>query len=403
MSERNWQLSLDAERDPKIQHLARLTSGVVEYTRHDDSVVTQLSRYENTFDGGIDVDKLFEGFTESEFHQQLTVEQKLHVTRVLNATPENAWRYGNAVHKDALWDYEGPVISRPFEPIDAAILTGLAGAELLGKSKRLDRYAEVLEPDLLKRAVLMGGVALVMASRRSWQTSVSYQGVSRNGLVSETDIGGTLHGDFFTDRRQRFDHDAISPLGERLPFAPPTNEHVYIAAYHSTEPRIMAAILAYQTSYKQIERHALHDSLAANVSAHIPSSGGAFADYGDGDGEREGFYLRALINKGVAEGDVLDRLTVYPGDFETKLVLTARAEGIEFANTSKHGETMRRFILPAEEVEDYVATLLASNYGRTSKAALMAVIYALLRTDTPLHPSAVKALRELQDHPSYER
>ena len=376
MSERKWQLSVAAENDNNIQHLARLTGGVVSHEAYDESLIAKLSRYDLAL-GGDDMDAMLREYTDGEFYKNLNDQQRYEVERATHPAVDASWKYGTKSHEDALWRFDGPVETQPYDGISGIVLSGMAGASVFGKSERLDRYAAALEPDILRRAVLVGGVAVVMSGRMGWQSSISYRGVAQQGLVPETQIGGTMHGDFWTSRRNLFEQDPVSPFGERLPFAP-SMEQTYVPAYHSTEPAILAAMLGYQVGYQKADPAQLYADLTTRFKATGATQPGPFGDYGDRDGLTEAYYLSEMGKVGVKEDDILASLIIYPGDFDSRCVLTARRDGVEFAYTSgKHTEIERSFILPTQEIEEYVVTLFGSGFGRTSQSALLSVVAAL--------------------------
>jgi len=376
VAERKWELSLAAENDAKIQHLARLTRGVVNHGAYDESVISRLSRYSMDVESD-EMDAMLREYTDSEFYAKLDDQQRHEVERATRPVAGASWKYGSTPYEDGLWGFDGPVESQPYDAVGAVVLSGLAGAELFGKSERLDRYAAALEPDILRRAVLIGGVAMVMSGRRGWRSSISYRGTAQQGLVPETHIGGTIHGDFWTSRRHVFEQDPISPLGEKLPFAP-LMERVYIPAYHSSEPSILAALLGYQVGYQKADAGQLYANLTTKFAATDAEQPGPFGDYGDRDGLDQAHHLSMMSEGGVGEGDVLARLIIYPGDFDSRCVLTAKQEGVEFAYIPyKNTEMEQRFTLPSHEIEDYAVTLFGSGFGRTSQSALMSVVAAL--------------------------
>lgn len=380
MSERSWQLSLDAESDPKLQLLSNLVGKVVR--GNSEVLAAQLSgnfQFATTFDDD-SIEDLLEQNASSEFYNGITLEQKTQVVRILNLSGEAIWRYGSKSYTDGLWDFVDYAEQIPFERRDALVLTGAVGIELIGMNKRLDRLSTAIQPNLFERSVLLGGVALVEVSKRRTNDSESYNGPNRDGFVPMTSIGGTIHGDFWTSRQLCFQENAIDPTGKARSFGP-SFENVYLPAYHSTETRIMSSLLGYQVGYQGVQRKKLFGNLVQKSKRITQKGGGAFADFGDDDGYDDASTLEHLIEQGVSEGDVLANLIVYPQGTD-RLVLTAKKEGIEFKNGKidyARGtfETSKSFVIPTEEIEDYVITLLGSGYGRTSQDALAMVIRTL--------------------------
>jgi len=375
VSERKWQLSLAAENDVKIQHLVRLTGGLIKNGTYEGSVISDVTRRGMQYDSGTTQD-ILEGFAGGEFYAQLNDQQRHDVERATHLAEDASWKYGKRAYVDALWDFEGPVEVQPVEDIDTLVLGGAIGADLFGRSERLDRYALALEPDLLRRAVLVGGVALVVANGQAQEDGAAYLGQPKDGLVAQTYIGGSQHGDFWSSRRHRFTGDAQSPVGDVLPFAPEL-ERAKSSAYHSSEALIMKAFLAYQVGFLGVDPHDTHESLRQRFATVKYSGGGNFADFGYEDGRMASHALGMLIESGVVEGDELASLTINPGNSDFRMVLTARREGVEFSTTSGNDSDLRRFTIPSQEIEDYVVTLFGSGFGRTSQRALMDVIDTL--------------------------
>jgi len=371
--ERPWHLSVDAQHDPKIQLLSELVQKVVRSNTETlpGTLAEEYSGYEPE-----DVADILNGYYRTDFYISLNDTQKDRVQSAAALSDDHTWRYGDTLYTDGLWDAHGPTTRLPVASQDALILTGASGSELFGLSKRLDRFSEVLEPDSLKRAVLLGGVAMAVSSERYTQSSVAYLGPERGGLRPQTHIGGTFHGDFWTERRTYAQQDAVSPLGEALPFAP-LIEKTYIPAYHSVEPQVMSAVLAYAVGYAGLSRQMLFDSLTQQLQSVRHTPGGAFGDFGQDTGDLAARTLDGTLQAGVAENAVLLHARVSPDDRELMMRMTAKKEGIEFATTHTGGRVSSSFILPVEEIPDYVVHMVGSGFGRTSQSALLHVIQAL--------------------------
>jgi hypothetical protein len=381
VSERAWQLSLDAEQDPKIRLLSELVRKVVH--GNNEILAGQLASDPFQFTSTLDEDSIetiLDDNATSDFYNKLSFEEKKKVTSVLNLSEEAAWRYGSKEYTDGLWDAEGYIAEVPFERRTALVLTGAVGIELVGMNKRLDRLAGAIEPNLFKRSVLLGGVALAIGSERRIQDNEFYRGTNQGGLVSETHIGGTIHGDFWTSRQIRFQHNVVDPIGVEHPFGP-AFETILTPAYHSTEARIMSSLLGYAVAFQGVDRMDLLKDLVEDIETVSYKPGGAFGDFGDDDGYGDAAVLDYLIEKGIEEDEILANLIVYPQG-KDRLVLTAKKEGVEFMHAAQDyasgvmtpGDS---FVVPTHEIKDYIVTLLQSGYGRTSQGALLNVIIAL--------------------------
>jgi len=386
MTERNWQgdwqVSLDTEDDPKIRLLSDLVGGTVR--ANSEFIAAQLisARYSfETILGDDGVEDLIDASVKSDFYDGLSRDDKKHVANILELPDESVWRYGSKLHTDGLWDAQGPVAEVAFERSDALVLNGAVGAELFGVSKRLDRLSAAVEPDMFRRAVLLGGLA--MAGKGVYFRGFDgdfYRGKEHDGLVPETTIGGDMHGDFRTYRQDRFRHDAIDPTGQSHVFGP-SLERTLIPAYHSTETYILGSLLAYRAAFTGVERQGLFSNLVHKAATVTYRPGGAFGDYGQDDGHHEAGFMDYLITQGIEEGDILANLTFLPQN-SSRFILTAKNEGVEFAlgTENKENETIdmiRSFVVPADEIEDYAITLLQSGHGRTSQSALLNVMAGL--------------------------
>jgi len=373
VSERDWQLSLDAEHNEKIKLLSTLAGQVVR--GNGETLLGRLSESYGVYDED-EVAELIEEHLQSEFYALLNNDQKKQLLRSIEITPDKVWRYGNKTDEEALWDVEKPAYLKDISPEDSLVLSGLAGADLFGISKRLDRLAAGIEPDLLKRAVLLGGVALASPLTKHPQPGISYLGNFADGLRPETYIGGTHHGDFWTSRSLRFEHAVISPVGEALVFAPAL-EKIHIPGYHSTEPGVMRSLLAYQVAYKGIPSLDVFSKIEQLLWSQSPKGAGNFADFGEDDGRLDANMLDYLIKQGVDEDEVLLNTIVSPDNLDLRLQLSARKSGVEFAFLSGTDEYIRSFILPSEEIEAYVAHLVGSGFGRTSQYTLVNIVRVL--------------------------
>ncbi len=154
MSERPWQLAAEAENDPRLQYLDDLVDRTL--TAHDEVADAYNPLYE------IDEDGLAERvnkYLATDFYQSLSHEQQKRVTGVLSLGEAAVWRYGSVPDPDSLWETDKPVMTRPVEPIDKLVLSGIVGHDLSGLNRRLDRFSAA-QPDALKAAVLLGELAM---------------------------------------------------------------------------------------------------------------------------------------------------------------------------------------------------------------------------------------------------
>jgi hypothetical protein len=353
--------------------MSEIVTGIV--ANNSETLASQLSNrftYNATVIDDDEVEHHFKTFYDSSDYRRLTEDQKKYVVKLPDLTADAHWRYGVRPSTDGLWDSEIHVQEVPFEPHDTLVLSGIVGQELVGMSKRLDRLSAVIEPDMFRRTVLIGGMAIAAGREEYTKDSEHFMSHDDDGISARTYIGGDIHGDFWTSRQKLFQTTARDPLGV-LQHTAPSLEYIPVNAYHSVEPAIMRALLEYKVVYDGQDRDDLFRSLVGGMRGVSPTQAGAFGDYGHDDGEYEALHLNQRISDGnVQSGDILTSMIVQPQN-NNRLLLIARETGIEFQSDFSH----RSFLLPSAEIEAYALTLLQSGFGRTSQSALARVIFGL--------------------------
>jgi hypothetical protein len=385
VSERSWQVSLNGEQDPKNQILSALIGSVV-----DNNNETLAARLRNDIFAlrsefaDENVELTLDEHAASVFYNRLIPDEKQQFIRVLDLGNDTSWRYGKKELTDGLWDSEVHIAEIPFERSDALVLSGAVGLELIGMSNRLDRLSKAIEPNLFCRTILIGGLAVTESRRNNVVNSTLYQTVLEGGLVAETKVGGTIHGDFWTSRQTRFQDSVIDPTGAAHVFGP-AFETDSVPAYHSTETHILETLLAYQVLYQGVNPNKLYGSIVSKLDTVAIKGSGPFADFGQDDGYQAASSLFNQIEENVIphEGEVLKSLLIYPGIPNTRMNMTARENGVEFSVTSEMEETVRSFVLPSNEIESYAITLFESGFGRTSQFSLLSVINGLVIKPDP--------------------
>lgn len=274
------------------------------------------------------------------------------------------------------WWY-GDTLRLPSDNTDRLVLSGIAGYELLLADKALRRVR--VGRSLFETAILLGGLHAVLLSERARDdsSSVSYEGKEADGLVAETSIGGSMHGDFVLSRRTHFTAPVIDPTGQPREIAPtPSDETVY--GYHSVEDEVLAALLwRHASDHSDEELHTLHARIIERMSRSQEGRGSVlYADFGDRGGHIMPGVLRNCIaeRRHVEADQVLASIFVSPLS-DQELLLVAKPEGVLFCNTTSGAdEASRSLLIPTEEIEDFIVTLLRNGHGRTGTHSLIAVL-----------------------------
>lgn len=373
-----WQLSIEAEESGSFDKLRESIGKVVG---DKDTITGAVNNESFYYSYAVEdaVDKELEAFLASDFVQQLAVSSLLYVKRVLNASEGSHWSYGSRRTDDGLFAAEVAAETMPHSSVDNYVLSGLLGYDLARVSKKLRTQMEGLDKSPLEGLILLGGLALVDHDAVSRPTSVSYEGVSVDGIKPFTKIGATHHGDFYTWRGQRFMHDAIDPTGVARPFAPGLPEKG-IGAYHSSEPDILAAILLHQANRGDaVNLHDFFHKIQQRLET-TPLVGGVgnFADYGEDSGRiRARVLAHQIADKSRnMELGTLNSFIMGSENHNLWMELVSTVDGIAFCR--REGADIETiFTLPNNEIEDFIVTLFSSNFGRTSPSALYQVLTAI--------------------------
>lgn len=379
MSERAWQLSVEAEGRDDLRGLREEVAKVVgEWNRLVIDGVPRANHFVSSFDERTLEERFGEELDGSGMVEKLSNAERAHLSRTLNMSSEQYWGYGEHVTDDGLYDEVVTTVRQPIQDADVFVLSGLVGYDLLGRNRKLDRKVKERDEGLLDTCILLGGLA-VSLKQRDLGSYASYVGANNHGIYPVTDVGATYHGDFYTWRRQRFEHDVVDPLGVKRPFGPALPE-TGTGAYHSSEPGILAAILSHHSSFSDSEgTRNLYDNVVGRLNNITFGRGGNFADYGDGDGKFEAEMLRRLLVGGRSDDHAPGVVGSFLMSVENKslrLRLISTDEGIVFhrhiEGSPEKSEDI--FTLPNEEIEDYIVALFQNNSGRTSPHALARVL-----------------------------
>lgn len=372
MFERSWQLSLEAEGRQDFKELQR---DIAEVVQNEESLVDML---DSKWDWGQreNLENALEAYLESDFVKKLSDSELTYLKKILNMREDQYWGYGRYVATDGLFAAEVVSESVPTDWADTLVLTGLIGYDLRNQSKHLDQKLTELNQSPLETAILLGGLALAGCSVGQREPSSAYSGTQRNGLMPITRVGATFHGDFMVSREQRFVHDAIDPLGIPRPFGPAIPEAM-VGAYHSTEPGILAALLLHQAGRGDKNTlQKLHQKISQRLENSQIISRGNFADYGDGDGEYEARLLADELGGNSHDRDGLLGSFIIQAGYNQAMKLMSTEGGVMFCcqDNREDKEPQDVFLLPNDEIEDFIVALFSNNLGRTSPDALRKVL-----------------------------
>lgn len=358
--ERAWEATPRVAEDPDMVRFKERVADVADQydtllgARWYDSVEEQRARLRQMV---------------SSIHAKADPDERGRLDAIVGMSPGHGrWWYG---------DSKGAAPELPSDNTDRLVLSGIAGYELLLADKALRRAR--VGRTLFEKAILLGSLHATLLSEQADDggSSVSYRGREVDGLVAETRIGGSMHGDFVLSRRTHFTAPVIDPTGKPREIAPvPRDEVVY--GYHSIEDEVLAALLwRHASDHSDEELHALHARIARRAPQAQEGRGAMlYADFGDRGGHiMPGELQDQLANRRQIEPDqVLARILVSPYS-DQKLLLVAKPEGVLFCNTASGvDEATRSLLIPTEEIEDFIVTLLRNGHGRTGAHSLIKVL-----------------------------
>jgi len=371
-----WVQSVESETRPELAEIGRLAREVIPSTQFRNYV---LMRSIYSGDGSMaDVASSVVGLS---YYKEAPRSEKGKIEAALFG--DASWIYTTQSSDDGLWK---DVVASRAAPVDVAsrlVLSGALGDSLFEADPALLAMAEKYRTTYLDRAILVGGAALAAETR--YLESLSTHGYYASLHVSEqlqwqTYTGGTLHGDFRTSRSAR-------PIGSVKDTIDSNREHHFMpaiyderaAAYHSTELGILGALLFHLVVNKGVEASTLLQTLYERLETLKIHVGGAFADYGYDDGERE---ARELYDNLKHEKPKTYRTfyssVVHPnGDNPERFHIDLQPDGVVMCNRNKKVE-LSRMMIPNEEIEEYIVALISGGGGRTSPRAMIRVIDALV-------------------------
>lgn len=328
-------------------------------------------------DAYLDFQDAVQHFFSSNFFQSMSFDNQVIAARA-STTPEIMWLADYKDMGDGLWPAETPLLKVPAGRLSRFVLNGALGAELQQENKKLEKFATQLEGDRLKRAILVGAASLAA----SFDDTESYYETPVQGGVAITTMGADMHGDFYSRRQTRLQglvRDSATGFSHQ--FAPIIDDR-FIRSYHSQEPYITQALLAYLVEYKGEDPAALRAQLLARIEQkeeHIKERWGAFGDFDTQDGALSARAIQGMV-KGESGRDtqqpVLDSIIVTP-QHEARLKIEANTGGVSFRLTG-YDESRTGYFIKDDEMVEYIATLVCSTGGRVTPRAHIPMIKALV-------------------------
>ncbi len=271
-----------------------------------------------------------------------------------------------------------PDIARYIEVLplyDASVLIGTEGAELLEKHPEIEKLLkELYTNSRLANAAFLGAYLLQEPTMPTLDTQLC------DGVVREISFEPDFHGDFRIAVGESFRHGSLTPLGEKVPFAPAAEKKLF-AAYHSVEPDILLAAMRYLeiiglSAEEQVEIYA---NTLEKVNPDLPS--GNFADFGDDnlrqyldDIDDEEWWQKNL--EFVQKDNVLMRSVVVPGRDDYLFIISIDQDRFVIKNVSS--SQSEELPLDKEDIEGFLTLMISSPGGRTSAHTLVDMIIARL-------------------------
>ena len=258
---------------------------------------------------------------------------------------------------------------------DAAVLSGAEGAQLLHD------YPEVEEG--LKKHHTNSRLANTAFAGAYLLQEPSVPTLDRHltdGVVREISFAPDFHGDFRIAVGESFRDGSLTPLGDKVPFAP-AGEKKLFAAYHSVEPEILMAAMRYLEiiGMSKKEQAKIYSSILQKAKTDLPA--GNFADFGD-DNTRQ--YLdditdeqwwQKTIEFAQDKGELM-HYPITPGNNDYLFVIAIANNNFVIKNVSS--SQSEELPIGKEEIEDFLTLLISSPGGRTSAHTLVDMVIARL-------------------------
>lgn len=318
------------------------------------------------------------------YYLEGTAEEQRRIRAALMGDP--CWVYTTVHKSDGLWEQAVPTRRAPLNKMSRFVLSGALGDAILDDDPGLLRQAESFTEGRLNAAILIGGAATYMYQRLTYREAEQgvYHALDASGLLEwTTHTGGDIHGDFRTSRSAR-PVKAITDTvntGFEHHFMPAIHE-ASVGAYHSVEPGIVSGLLYYLVAHQGVERRALHDRLIQKLERSNIKTGGAFADYGDSDGEHAALAmahrLRIAQQDGVKNDELLYQSVVVPDPAAAlRFTVQSQKDGVRCA-VHEGTHVASEMVIPEAEIEQYIIAVITGGGGRTAPGAMLRSIDALV-------------------------
>lgn len=319
----------------------------------------------------------FTEILERPYFKESSPTERLKIQKALFGSA--AWLYEPELRTDGLWSENVSTSSLVFDTTSRLVVSGALGDALTELDPTLLEAAGHFAESRLDRLVLIGGAATHAALSYAYTMLIegdSYSAADQHrSLQWVTTVGGDLNGDFRMTRYAR-PIDRVTTtldLNTRHHFAPVVYD-AHILAYHSVEPDIVSGLLLHLVKEAGYAGSDIRDNIYRLLDSKNVLAAGNYADYGDEDIHYIAQKLEyKLSDYRQGSNKVLCESIVDPG-FETgKFYLQSRDGGVEFLTASR-GEVVSKAFIPDSEIEQYIATLVLANGGRTSPGALRKLI-----------------------------
>ncbi len=258
---------------------------------------------------------------------------------------------------------------------DAVVLSGAEGIQVLRDHPEIEEKLKKYHTNSrLANAAFAGAYLLQEPSVPTLDRHLP------NGVVREIAFAPDFHGDFRIAVGESFRNGSLTPLGDKVLFAPTAEKKVF-AAYHSVEPDILLAAMRYLEiiGMSKKEQAEIYSNILHKAKTDLPA--GNFADFGS-DNINE--YIDEIENEEwwqqnlefARNNEELMRSIVVPGRDDYSFVIAIDQGRFVIKNVSSSQSA--ELPLEKEEIEDFLTLLISSPGGRTSAHTLWDMVIARL-------------------------
>jgi hypothetical protein len=322
-----------------------------------------------------------EEYVRSSLYSSFSEQERSKVLRYLgNAAGweklSSDWVIESAYQTEGLFDL--PQRIRLFNPsrYDGLLLSGLFSLDFQPdtRDELLENHDEYGFQSRFDMAVFLGACAA-----RKMQNDEIRQIAGGDYLFPDGEdankriiITGDFHGDFRLAEDRRYKNGSISPLGDKLEFAPV--ERTAVGAYHSSETTIMASVAKQVLKIRPArdERaNFCHNAIRiADLCLVGQERAAGFADYGDD-------YTDPFLLSEELEGDtLLAELPVIPHS-DTSLQVLSGDNGLKFITVYGNSDTGESIEIKNDELGLFAVALIVQcglGQGRTAPGSVIKIL-----------------------------